>query len=266
MIVVAILAKDKESVLPTYLNCILNQTYPKKNIHLYIRTNDNKDNTAEILSEFVKNHLNDYASIYFNSESISETLKEYENHEWNTERFLILGKIRQESIDHAIKLDSNYFVADCDNFVIPTILQDMIEKKELGVISPLMDSSSNYSNFHSSIDKNGYFKSDDIYQLIRWRQIKGLISVPVVHCTYFINRIHLQHVCYDDKSFRYEYVIFSHSLRKKNITQYIDNTKDYGFVTFATSTEDFKKDSDHFTLKKYSYLINGKDEKTEKTS
>ena len=37
----------------------------------------------------------------------------------------------------------------------------------------------------------------------------------VVHCTYFINYNVLDKICYDDNSYRYEYVIFSDSLRKK---------------------------------------------------
>ena len=41
-IVIAILAKDKEYSLKFYLECIYNLNYNKKNIHLYIRSNDNK--------------------------------------------------------------------------------------------------------------------------------------------------------------------------------------------------------------------------------
>ena len=49
-IVVAILAKDKAHCLPFYLQCIYNQTFPKKKTHLYIRTNDNNDNTQPLSS------------------------------------------------------------------------------------------------------------------------------------------------------------------------------------------------------------------------
>jgi cellulose synthase/poly-beta-1,6-N-acetylglucosamine synthase-like glycosyltransferase len=64
-ILIAILAKDKSVYLPVYLNSIYNQCYDKKNIHLYIRTNDNRDNTSEILKEFIKEHSHEYASIFF---------------------------------------------------------------------------------------------------------------------------------------------------------------------------------------------------------
>ena len=38
-VTIAILAKDKAHTLPLYLACIENQTWPKCNTNLYIRTN-----------------------------------------------------------------------------------------------------------------------------------------------------------------------------------------------------------------------------------
>ena len=124
----------------------------------------------------------------------------------------------------------------------------------------MLDSSCNYSNYHSSVDNNGYFKGDDIYSKIRWKTQTGLIRVPVVHCIYFIDNKYLPHVSYDDRSHRYEYVIFSDVLRKKGIPQFLDNSKDYGFITFATTAEEFKIDYERDILKKYRYLINGKED------
>src|SRR5579872_6045160 len=48
-ITIAILAKDKAHTLPLYLDCIEAQTWPKSNTYLYIRTNNNNDNTAQVL-------------------------------------------------------------------------------------------------------------------------------------------------------------------------------------------------------------------------
>ena len=74
-IVLAILAKDKEYCLDFYLHCILNQTYDKKKIHLYIRTNDNKDNTANIIQNWLIEHGSKYASVYFDASDITEEVK-----------------------------------------------------------------------------------------------------------------------------------------------------------------------------------------------
>jgi hypothetical protein len=115
--------------LPIFLSCIYNQTYDKKNIHLYIRTNDNTDNTIELLKLFIEKYGSEYGSIYYNDEDISENLKKYGEHEWNCERFKILGKIRQDSIDYAKKLNADYFVVDCDNFIIPITLEQMMKNR-----------------------------------------------------------------------------------------------------------------------------------------
>jgi hypothetical protein len=50
-VTIAILTKDKAHVLPLYLNQIESQTYPASKIKLYIRTNNNRDNTAAILEQ-----------------------------------------------------------------------------------------------------------------------------------------------------------------------------------------------------------------------
>ena len=78
-----------------------------------------------------------------------------------------------------------------------------------------------------------------------YQQIKGLIEVPVVHCTYFIKNEALPYVKYDDESGRYEYVIFSDSLRKSNIPQYLDTRKIYGKISFATTAQELERDYEH---------------------
>jgi len=209
-VVIAILAKDKGYCLDFYLNCIANQNYDKSKIHLYIRTNDNKDNTKDILDQFIKKYVDEYSSIYYDNSSVSETLKKYTEHEWNSERFKILGKIRQESINYAINLNAHYFVVDCDNFITPNTLID--------------------------------YDNNDFYLPILYREIKGLIEVDTIHCTYFLNKSILKEVTYDDNSLRYEYAIFSDNFRKKGITQYLDNSKFYGFLYLNDQIDlNFKK-------------------------
>ena len=110
-------------------------------------------------------------------------------------------------------------------------------------MAPMLRSRSDqyYSNYHSEVDKNGYFIQGYNYTRIYDCLIKGIIEVPVVHCTYLINKDILKDILKDisyvDDSGRYEYVIFSDNLRKKKILQYIDNRSEYGIVTFWTSEE-----------------------------
>lgn len=230
MLVFTILARDKERTLPQYLNCLLNQTYPKLNIHLYIKTNDNADTTCDILKQFIKDHGESYASVFYCDADIKHDMTRH--HEWNTDRFKILGKIRQDSIDYALNLKADYFVADCDNFIEPCTLDEMMKIRTLGIISPMLVSSTLYSNYHVKVDDHGYFAGSDNYTPIYFKELKGCIEVAVVHCTYFINHETLTHISYDDDSCKHEYVIFSKVLRDKKIPQYIDNRTYYGYLTF----------------------------------
>jgi glycosyltransferase involved in cell wall biosynthesis len=241
-VVFAILAKNKAAVLPLYLECILKQTLPKQQIHLYIRTNDNTDNTADILKAFVATHGHTYASVWYDDSSVSNILKSYKPHEWNSTRFSILGKIRQDSINYAIKLGAHYFVADCDNFIVPSTLERMLEQKDLGVVAPMLVTKTAYSNFHYDVDANGYLKDHPNYLKLLNRSVSGCIDVKVVHCTYFIANHLLFRINYDDKSARYEYVIFSDMLRKQSVPQYLDNRQYYGFLTFVDTEADFTKE------------------------
>ena len=241
-VVIAILAKDKAHVLPNFLECLLKQDYPKKSIHLYIRTNDNNDSTETVLKGFIDNHADSYASVFYNDTGIDTILKTFGQHEWNRTRFNILGTIRQESVAYANGLGADYFVVDCDNLIAPCTLSTMVSLRSLGVIAPMLDSKTLYSNYHYTVDANGYYQKSEMYDNIRNRYVKGIINVDVVHCTYYIASPHLTDVCYDDNSGRYEYVIFSDCLRKKGIIQYLDNRRPYGFISFAEGKDEFLRD------------------------
>ena len=231
-IVVAILAKDKAYCLPFYLNCLLNQTFDKKRTALYIRSNDNKDETEQILKDFILEHGPKYRTVYACFDSVDEKLKKYEEHEWNAERFNILGKLRQESVDFAKKRAAHYFVADCDNFITKDTLQSLYNDRHLGVIGPLLRLTDQhyYANYHNVACPSGYFQQNDAYYPILFREVKGKIEVDTLHCTYFISKEVTQAISYDDGSGRYEYAIFSDHLRKLGIKQYLDNSKFYGFL------------------------------------
>jgi len=236
-VTIAILAKDKAHCLLTYLDGIYKQTFPKSKTYLYIRTNDNNDETAEILRAWVEKVKNQYLGIHFDDSDAPISVKEYTQHQWNCTRFKVLGKIRQDSLDWAYNHNSHYFVADCDNFIFPHTVETMLNTN-LPIVAPLLHSNCAYSNFHADIDNNGYLKDSPFYLPLVNREIKGHVQVPVVHCTYFIRHEILPEMCYDDESYRYEYVIFSDNARKKEIPQYLDTTDVFGYVSFAENSTD----------------------------
>lgn len=244
-VTIAILAKDKAHTLPVYLECLENQTWPANKTYLYIRTNNNNDDTAEVLRDWIARVGARYAKIYFDDTDVAEPVQQFKQHEWNYTRFRVLGKIRQDSADWARENNSHYFVADCDNFICPDTIESMI-KTNVPIVAPFLRCQGYerrfYSNYHDALDSNGYYIPSVFYYDILDQRVKGIIEVLLVHCTYFIRHEVLHTVCYDDESARYEYVIFSHSARRQNVPQYIDNRKIYGYVSFAENTEDFEKE------------------------
>lgn len=241
-VTIAILAKEKAHVLPFYLNLIENQTYPTAKIKLYIRTNNNHDHTAVLLEQWIEKVRDRYSEIYYDSSDVTEPINEYSPHEWNSLRFHVLARLRQESVEWARAKGTHYFVVDCDNFIAPETLE-MLLNTGLPVIGPLLrngdDPLSLYSNYHYVTDENGYYKSSDLYYGVLYQTIKGLIEVEVIHCTYLIRNEVLDFINYDDGSGRHEYVIFSDTLRKSGIPQYIDNRRNYGKLTFCNTEEEF---------------------------
>ena len=234
-ITIAILAKDKEHCLPLYLLCIENQTWPKNKTYLYIRTNNNNDNTAQILRNWIETVKDQYLDIYFDDSDVSQNIQQYGQHEWNCDRLKILGNIRNKSIQWAYEKNSHYFVVDCDNFIYSHTLENLLYTN-LPIVAPLLYSNNAYSNYHAAIDMNGYNITSPYYLTILNREIKGLIEMPVVHCTYLVRYEIIPEITYDDESYRYEYVIFSDSARKKQIPQYLDTREVYGYLTFAENS------------------------------
>ncbi len=240
-VTIAILAKDKAHTLPMYLRCLEEQTWPAENTYLYIRTNNNTDNTAQVLRDWIDRVGNRYAKIYFDDSDVDVNVEQFGQHEWNYTRFKVLGDIRQASVDWAYEHNSHYFVADCDNLIFPETIESMFQTN-LPIVAPLLRcySQKYYSNYHDIVDANGYYTPSVLYYDILDQKVMGIIEVDVVHCTYFIRHEVLDKMSYDDESARYEYVIFSDNARKHNIPQYIDNRTVYGYVSFAENDEEFK--------------------------
>lgn len=262
MVCIAILAKDKEGVLPTFLNNIKELDYPKSRIMLYIRTNNNTDRTPELLDEFMEWAVgHGYARGYCDSADVEEQVQRFGDHEWNTERFKVLGKIRQDSMQWAVDNGADYYyVQDVDNFVQPATLKELVAL-QLPIVAPLLrkieEPDHGYSNFHTAIDVNGYYADSPIYFHFLLRRIRGVVEQPVVHCTYLVRADTIPKLTYLDDTGRYEYVIFSHSARKAGVPQYLDTRRQWGWLTMYN--RDFKPGALHALLATHGLAVGEED-------
>ncbi|WP_258051826.1 glycosyltransferase family 2 protein [Mesorhizobium sp. INR15] len=235
-VLVAILAKQKEPALPLYLECIEALDYPKESIVLYIRTNNNTDKTERILRQWVERVGHLYAAVEMDASDVVERVEQFREHEWNETRFKVLGRLRNMSLAKTSEHHCDfYFVADVDNFVRPATLRELVAL-DLPIVAPLLRSISPdryYSNYHAEIDGNGYYIECDQYSWVLNRHVRGVIEMPLVHCTYLIRTDVLNELTYEDETSRYEYIVFADSARKAGIQQYLDNRQVYGYITFG---------------------------------
>ena len=246
-ILVAILAKDKARFLPLYLRSLEEQTVDKARIIVYIRSNNNNDATLAILQNWADRVRPLYREVIEEYEDVPERVERFGEHEWNAERFKVLAKIRQRSLDLAKEREAHYFTADCDNFILPRTLECLlavIGQREV-VVAPLLHTDPNhkqwvYSNYHHEIDGNGYYAHSWQAYSILARMCPGLHECKVVHCTYLIHHNVLAKMGYADGTADYEYVIFSRLCRKHRVPQLIDNRHVYGWLTRAESDSEFK--------------------------
>lgn len=244
-VLLAILAKQKEDFLPFYLQCIEALDYPKSSIVLYIRTNNNTDQTEQILRTWVDRVGSQYGAVEFDNSDVDSQIEQFGVHEWNATRFNILARIRAVSLRAALEHECDfYFVVDVDNFVRPCTLREMVAL-DLPIVAPMLRSigpTNLYSNYHADVDVNGYYEETDQYFWILNRWIRGVIEVPVVHCAYLVRTDVIDRLTYEDETRRHEYVIFSDSARKQGIPQYIDNRQIYGYVLFGKGHDLFLAD------------------------
>jgi len=255
---IAILVKQKEAVLPLFLRTLEELDYPKDKIFLYVRTNNNTDNSEKILREWLSANGNKYQDYLFDCSNVSTKVENYGVHEWNGERFRVLGKIRQESLRQAVRAGSDYyFVIDADNFIYPETLKELVAL-DLPIVAPLLryavatpehpDSEDQkdrlaghegryYSNYHYIVDSYGSVIPEPVYYQILYQKERKPHKVDCVHCTYLIKREHLGTLSYLEESDRWEYMVFSESARKNNVDQYLDNRKIYGVLTLTENAD-----------------------------
>jgi len=235
-VAIAILVKDKAAVLPYFLANIESLEYPKSKLHVYIRTNNNTDASPDILSAWAERVKPQYAALHYDASNVQQRVERFGDHEWNPERFSVLGAIRQASMDWALSQGCDfYWVQDVDNFMTPHTLMEMVAL-DLPIVAPLVriaeDQNRAYANFHGGVDANGYYANHPLYFTHFHRQLKAISPQPVVHCTYLIRADAIPKLRYMDDTTHHEYVVFSKSARVARIPQYLDTRFFWGWLTF----------------------------------
>lgn len=234
--------------LTDYLSMVEALDYPKKKITVRIRTNDSVDSTESILRTWAFNVREDYAKVEIDFSSAGGVLTP--GHNWDGENLPRIARIRQEALDRfAADPTDFFFVTDCDNFLTnPQTLRELLRcgaPIAAPMLEPLPHEGNGYSNFFTAVDANGYFAGSPLYDQIRYCHVTGAFEVPVVHCTYLVEKSVIcdKKVTYLDGSNRYDFVVFADSARKSGVKMWILNDQHYGFLLHGVAKSEDEPES-----------------------
>ena len=258
LVLVHLLARNKEKTLVFYLETMAQWDYPKDRIFLYIRTNNNDDRTSEILEQHIADLGSQYAKVIYENEDIDRPITGTDNHDWTAERLNVLRKLRDKGLSVATEQNCDfYFVSDVDNYLLPHTLSELVSQN-LPVVAPflrlavgdgekydnehiaLAANPDNYSNFDIKVldvgdTRNGEFQhlfEPEYYEIFN-QTTTGLFQVALVHCTYLLRRDVFTTTSYQNGYNGYDYIIFCYNLRIFGIPMYLDNREVYGCMTLA---------------------------------
>lgn len=207
-----LIIKDNDATIGTFLSKIDGLEYDKKAIRLRV---DILNDTPAIIKE-VKDWCENNEDRYFSvkCEKKSEPASAIKN-----------SYLREDNDVDWI------FITSSDVFAKPFTLQ-MLVSKNLPVVVPLLRplprANDPFRNFYLSATESGYYKYHPDYKDVAERKKAGTFRADCVHGMYLIHAAHAHNLSFDDGS-TWDFIAFSNTARKNNISQFISNEKEYGF-------------------------------------
>ena len=244
LVQVTILAREMEKQLPMFLKCVENIDYDPKSLSIYIHTNNNSDNTTEVLRDWyteVKDSKK-YRMVKFIEEyypildgKVAKSIHPDLNGEdaWYSDggiRLKMLGQIRDRSLNYAVTHGCDYyFVCDVDNFFPPETIKYCVEQNK-PIFGPMMveNGGGQPRGFYLKVADNGYWNpSHEVAEMSKpiWNKtLQGTFAVELIHMCYMIrtNEVH-KGLEYKTDGVQMEYVTFSASARRNGIQQFVGN-------------------------------------------
>lgn len=174
---------NREDYIPTYLQCILNQTYPQELTSIYFLVNNSKDNSKKILQKFQQTYKKLFNKIVveeYNDKSIPSSI-DRQNRLRNEKIYQHLSYLRNR-ITRRCKTDW-LFSVDSDIMLTPKALEKLMASRRKA-ISGLV------CNGHEFIKNNPdatpykytnamFLNPANKYTHFRLSQLKGIIDVDV---------------------------------------------------------------------------------------
>lgn len=245
-VLIAVILRNKAHVLPYFFGYLEQQSYPKSRISLWIYTDHNVDQTAEIVDTWAEAVLNEYHNVNLTSEDGEAFFPDEEgSQKWTAQRYWHVIRLREEAIQVARTLWADFiFFLDGDAMLSnPKTIQDLVEENRT-IIAPMLDSRSAYSNFWCGMNEKGYYERTDEYMPILEREKVGVFPVVMVHSATLINlnHAHSRKLTYDPQKLEGytgpndDVITFAHSAKFAAVEMFISNKDQYGHILAPTES------------------------------
>ncbi|KAG8038300.1 hypothetical protein G9C98_006627 [Cotesia typhae] len=212
-ILIGILVRNKAHTLPYFLSLLQNLEYPKDRISLWIRSDNNVDNSIEILNVWLSEQLSNYHLVNVVLDEKSTGIEDEEDiADWSSNRFT-----------HVINLPKNKIVA-----------------------SPMLKSDGMYSNFWAGMTSEYYYKRTEQYTPILNRENPGCHEVPMIHSAVLtdLRRQSSDYLTYNSEKLENydgpqdDIITFARSANLSSTPLYVCNDEVYGYVMVPLESQD----------------------------
>ena len=246
-ILIAILARNVEHLLPTFFGYLEQQDYPKDRISLWIYSDHNIDQTGRVLQEWALGARLEYHSVKLTVSEQWNITDQSNPWEWSEQRLIHVATLRQSALDHALGMWADYILfLDTDVFLCDLhSLSDLVGAGVRG-IAPYMTVGFEklFSNFWGAISERGYYHRSEDYVKILMRDKIGTFRVPIIHSAFLLDLRDTQvrklrywppPPNYDSiYSRREDVLILLVSAAQHGVDLYVTNQRQYGHMFLPT--------------------------------
>ncbi|XP_071636842.1 glycosyltransferase 25 family member isoform X2 [Temnothorax longispinosus] len=239
-VLISVLVRNKAHTLPYFLSLLERQDYPKKRISLWIRSDNNVDNSIKILNKWISTRSEMYHSLNVDLNASSTGFEDEKSiANWSPRRFAHVIDLREQALDYARKIWADFiWMLDADVFLTnPSTIRNLVHKRHT-VVAPLLRSDGMYSNFWAGMTAEHYYLRTELYEPILFREKIGCHDVPMIHSAVFIDlrRRYSDRLTYKaEKLTGYDgpvddIITFAIGANKSDVPLFVCNDDVYGFV------------------------------------
>lgn len=184
---------NREEYLPSYLNCILNQNYPKELTNLLFLVNNSTDNSQRILNKFQEEHIGKtykkiIVKVYNNGKIPSTT--DRRNRLLTTKAYEHLAYCRNMILG---LIDTDWMFSVDSDIMIPSITLTKLIHSKKKAISGLVCNGHEFVKTLSGVSPykftNAMFlNTDNKYTHILRSKLKGIIEVDVTGAAMLLHK------------------------------------------------------------------------------